>query len=69
MASLWDGYVWPTAIIVAQIVAIVVPLLAGVAYLTLAERKVIEARRSFSERFLELGRRHRDLGGRAPGFL
>ena len=43
MASLWDGYVWPTVIIVAQIVAIIVPLLAAVAYLTLAERKVIAA--------------------------
>ena len=43
MASLWDGYLWPTVIIVAQIVAIIVPLLAAVAYLTLAERKVIAA--------------------------
>ncbi len=40
---LWDGYVWPTVVIVAQIVAIIVPLLAAVAYLTLAERKVIAA--------------------------
>ena len=24
MISLWDGYVWPTVVIVAQIVAIVV---------------------------------------------
>ena len=43
MASLWEGYLWPTVIIVAQIVAIIVPLLAAVAYLTLAERKVIAA--------------------------
>ena len=33
----------PTVIIVAKILAIVVPLLLGVAYLTYAERKVIGA--------------------------
>lgn len=43
MAELWQGYIWPTAIIVIQIVAIVVPLLVAVAYLTYAERKVIGA--------------------------
>ncbi len=43
MTGLWDGYVWPTVIIVAQIVAIVVPLLTAVAYLTFVERKVIAA--------------------------
>ncbi|MSP88626.1 MAG: NADH-quinone oxidoreductase subunit NuoH [Alphaproteobacteria bacterium] len=43
MANLWSGYAWPTIIIVAQIVAIVIPLLLAVAYLTLAERKVIAA--------------------------
>jgi NADH-quinone oxidoreductase subunit H len=43
MAELWTGYVWPTAIIVAEILAIVLPLLVAVAYLTLAERKVIGA--------------------------
>ncbi len=43
MAELWSGYIWPTAIIVLQIVAIVVPLLLAVAYLTYAERKVIGA--------------------------
>lgn len=41
MADLWSGYVWPGIIIVAQIIAIVLPLLVGVAYLTLLERKVI----------------------------
>ena len=41
--ALWDGYAWPGIIIVAQIVAIVVPLLLSVAYLTYAERKVIAA--------------------------
>ncbi|MDP6620822.1 MAG: NADH-quinone oxidoreductase subunit NuoH [Alphaproteobacteria bacterium] len=40
MAELWTGYLWPLIIIVAQILAIVVPLLLCVAYLTLAERKV-----------------------------
>jgi NADH-quinone oxidoreductase subunit H len=37
----FDTFVFPTAIIVAQIVAILVPLLLAVAYLTYAERKVI----------------------------
>ncbi len=41
--ALWDGYAWPGIIIVAQIVAIIVPLLLSVAYLTYAERKVIAA--------------------------
>jgi NADH-quinone oxidoreductase subunit H len=40
---LWDGYAWPGIIIVAQILAIIVPLLLSVAYLTYAERKVIGA--------------------------
>ena len=39
----WDGYALPTIIIVAEVVAIVVPLLLAVAYLTYAERKVIGA--------------------------
>jgi NADH-quinone oxidoreductase subunit H len=43
MAELWTGYAWPTIIIVLQIVAIVVPLLVGIAYLTYAERKVLAA--------------------------
>jgi len=43
MADFWTGYAWPTIIIVLEIVAIVVPLLLGVAYLTYAERKVIGA--------------------------
>ncbi len=43
MADLWEGYVWPGVIIVAQILAIVLPLLLAVAYLTYMERKVIGA--------------------------
>ncbi|MCE2510076.1 MAG: NADH-quinone oxidoreductase subunit NuoH [Alphaproteobacteria bacterium] len=43
MVELWNDYLWPGAIIVMQIVAIVVPLLVAVAYLTYAERKVIAA--------------------------
>jgi NADH-quinone oxidoreductase subunit H len=43
MAELWSGYVLPGGIIVAQILALVVPLLIGVAYLTLMERKVLAA--------------------------
>ena len=37
----WTDYTLPTATIVVYILCIVVPLLLGVAYLTLAERKVI----------------------------
>src|ERR1700745_313085 len=43
MGNLLHGYVMPTAIIVAEVVAIVVPLLIAVAYLTYAERKVLAA--------------------------
>jgi len=43
MAELLTGYVWPTILIVLEIVAIVVPLLLMVAYVTYAERKVIGA--------------------------
>ena len=39
----WMTYVWPTALIVAGVIAILAPLLLGVAYLTYAERKVIGA--------------------------
>ncbi|UUX52292.1 NADH-quinone oxidoreductase subunit NuoH [Nisaea acidiphila] len=41
MNAILDTYVIPTAIILAQILAIVVPLLVAVAYLTYFERKVI----------------------------
>ena len=43
MELLWDGYIEPLVWIVAKILAIVVPLLGAVAYLTYAERKVIGA--------------------------
>ena len=43
MAEFLHGYVYPGAIILAQIVAIILPLLLSVAYLTLAERKVLAA--------------------------
>ena len=39
----WESYLWDGALILAHIVAIVVPLLVAVAYLTYAERKVIAA--------------------------
>ena len=39
----WDGYAWPTIWIVIKIVAIIVPVLIAMAYLTYAERKVIAA--------------------------
>ncbi len=41
MVEFWDIYALPTVIIVAKILAIVLPLLIGVAYLTLYERKVM----------------------------
>ena len=41
MAELWDTYIWPAVWIVLLIVLIVTPVLLSVAYLTLAERKVI----------------------------
>ena len=43
MVELWDNYIWPTAWIVIKITAIIIPILLSVAYLTLAERKVIGA--------------------------
>jgi NADH-quinone oxidoreductase subunit H len=43
LAALWSGYALPTVIIVAQIVAIVVPLMLLIAYTTYAERKVLAA--------------------------
>jgi NADH-quinone oxidoreductase subunit H len=43
MAELWTSYAWPTIIIVLQVVAIVIPLLVAIAYLTYAERKVLAA--------------------------
>jgi NADH-quinone oxidoreductase subunit H len=43
MAELWTQYGLPTAITVIEIVAIIVPLLVAVAYLTYAERKVLAA--------------------------
>src|SRR5271154_1814328 len=43
MADVLRLYGLPTAILVAEILAIIVPLLLAVAYLTLAERKVLAA--------------------------
>jgi len=43
MAELWNGYLWPGIIIFGQILLIVLPVTAAVAYLTFAERKVIAA--------------------------
>ncbi len=43
MVEILTTYGLPTALIVAQVLAIVVPLLVAVAYLTYAERKVIAA--------------------------
>lgn len=43
MGEFWTGYAWPTIWIVIQIVAVIVPLLLAVAYLTYAERKILGA--------------------------
>lgn len=43
MVEFWDSYALPTIIIVAKILAIVLPLLVFMAYLTLYERKVMAA--------------------------
>ncbi len=43
MGEFFQGYVMPTAIMVAEILAILVPLLIAIAYLTYAERKVLAA--------------------------
>ncbi len=43
MDSFLDIYLWPAGLIVLSIVAIVAPVLAAAAYMTLAERKVIAA--------------------------
>lgn len=43
MADMLDTYIIPAAWMIAKIVAIVVPIMLSVAYLTLAERKVIGA--------------------------
>ena len=43
MIEFWEGYALPGILIVADILAITVPLLLSVAYLTYAERKVLAA--------------------------
>ena len=43
MVEMWNGFIWPGVVIVAGIVALLVPLLLAVAYLTYVERKVIAA--------------------------
>ena len=41
MVELWNDYIWPLAWIIIKILAIVVPVLVSVAYLTYFERKII----------------------------
>ncbi len=41
MVELWNNYIWPFAWIVLLVLAIIVPLLLAVAYLTLMERRVM----------------------------
>src|SRR6201992_1649148 len=43
MTSFWTGYALPTAITIGEVLAVVVPLLLAIAYLTYAERKVLAA--------------------------
>ncbi|AZL16002.1 NADH-quinone oxidoreductase subunit NuoH [Rickettsiales endosymbiont of Stachyamoeba lipophora] len=40
---MFEEYFWPTLVIIAKIIAVILPLLICVAYLTYAERKVIAA--------------------------
>ena len=41
MTSFWTGYALPTAITIGEVLAVIVPLLLAIAYLTYAERKVL----------------------------
>ena len=41
MGEFWRAYALPTALVVAQVLAVIVPLLLAIAYLTYAERKVL----------------------------
>jgi NADH-quinone oxidoreductase subunit H len=41
MASFWTGYALPTVVTIGEVLAIVIPLLLAIAYLTYAERKVL----------------------------
>ena len=43
MAEFWTVYLWPLILIVLEIVAIVLPILVGIAYVTYYERKVLGA--------------------------
>jgi NADH-quinone oxidoreductase subunit H len=43
MEAFWINWAWPTILIVLKILAIIVPLLIAMAYLTYMERKVIAA--------------------------
>ena len=43
MAEIWGSYIWPTTWIAIKVLAIVLPILISVAYLTYVERKVIGA--------------------------
>ncbi len=41
MGEFWRAYALPTALVVAQVLAVIVPLLLAIAYLPYAERKVL----------------------------
>ncbi len=43
MLEFWEGYAWPTILIVLKVLAIIVPVMIAMAYLTYYERKVIAA--------------------------
>ena len=38
----WTGYAWPAVILIVKIVAVIVPVVLGMAYLTYAERRAEE---------------------------
>ena len=43
MVELWEAYIWPAFWILIKILAIIIPIMISVAYLTFVERKVIGA--------------------------
>jgi len=42
-SGFWTGYAWPAVLLVIKILAVIVPVVLAMAYLTYAERKVIAA--------------------------
>ena len=51
----WSGYAWPAVILIIKIVAVIVPIILSMAYLTYFERKVIAAVQRFRDESKEPG--------------